>query len=88
MSSRANICASSVSDSPSYWDGPKRLAGGLFAVTAIPLTVIISPEGAVALSYEGAREWDEPGLVEAIRALAGAEETFAVRVARLEAALR
>jgi thiol-disulfide isomerase/thioredoxin len=73
---------------PNYWDGDKHLTEKVFSTRAVPLTLIIDRQGEIVLGYEGARDWSEPALVEALRDLVGADTPFAERVAKLQEELK
>jgi len=73
---------------PNYWDGEKLLTGEIVPARAIPLTLIIDPQGEVVLGYEGARDWSAPDLVAALIDLAAGEAPFSERVAMLQKKLQ
>ena len=71
-----------------YWDGEKRLTQEIFSTRAVPLTLIIDPQGEVMLGYEGARDWSAPDLVAALGDLAGGDAPFPQRVVKLQEKLQ
>ena len=73
---------------PSYWDGERRLTEEIFSTPAIPLTLIIDPQGEIVLGYEGARDWSAPELVAVLGNLADGDTPFAQRVAKLQEELQ
>ena len=75
-------------DFPNYWDGDGRLTKEILAANVLPLTVIIDPQGEIVLGYEGARDWNEPGLVAALGDLAQGDGPLAERIAKLQEELQ
>lgn len=73
---------------PNYWDGEGRLTKEILAANVLPLTVIIDPQGEIVLGYEGARDWNEPGLVAALGDLAQGDGPLAERIAKLQEELQ
>ena len=73
---------------PNYWDGEGRLTKEILAANVLPLTVIIDPQGEIALSHEGARDWSAPGLVAALGDLAQGDGPLAERIAKLQEELQ
>lgn len=53
---------------PNYIDLNARLAESRLGIRAYPDTFIISPHGELMRSIVGAREWDDPAMVERLRA--------------------
>lgn len=53
-----------------YWDGKGALTRDVLDVVALPLTVLIGPEGEVLLRHEGALDWASDEVATAIEALA------------------
>ncbi len=73
---------------PNYWDGDGRLTKEILAANVIPLTVIIDQKGEIVLGYEGARDWNEPGLVAALGDLAQGDGPLAERIVKLQEELQ
>jgi thiol-disulfide isomerase/thioredoxin len=73
---------------PNYWDGEKRLTEEIIPTRAVPLTLIIGPQGEILLGYEGARDWSAPNLVATLVDLAGGDTPFPQRVVKLQEELR
>jgi thiol-disulfide isomerase/thioredoxin len=71
-----------------YWDGDGRLTKEILAANVIPLTVIIDQKGEIVLGYEGARDWNEPGLVAALGNLAQGDGPLAERIVKLQEELQ
>ncbi len=71
-----------------YWDGDGRLTKEILAANVLPLTVIIDQKGEIVLGYEGARDWNEPGLVAALGNLAQGDGPLAERIAKLQEELQ
>lgn len=71
-----------------YWDGEGRLTGEIFSTRAVPLTMVIDPQGEIILGYEGARDWNAPELVAALGNLARGGAPLAQRIAELQEELQ
>jgi len=73
---------------PSYWDRTRELTKDLLQARAIPLTLVLSRDGRVLAGHKGARDWSDPEVVHAIRALAADPVPHAERIAYLKEVLK
>lgn len=62
------FAASKGLDFPVLLDGKGEVAAS-YGVTGIPFTVVVSPEGYVEAKADGAREWDDPEMIQFFRDL-------------------
>nr|WP_305123351.1 TlpA disulfide reductase family protein [Roseomonas sp. GC11] len=53
------------------WLDPRGAAARAFGARGLPTSVIVNRQGREVARLEGAAEWDEPGMLQALRALAG-----------------
>ena len=55
------------------WLDPRGAAARALGARGLPTSIIVNREGQEVARLEGAAEWDEPAMLAALRALAGAE---------------
>ena len=54
-------------DFPNLWDGEGDLSKKLLDIRALPLTLVVSPKGEIALRHEGALDWAAPEVVATLK---------------------
>lgn len=70
------------------WDAKRELTRRVLDIRALPVTLIVAPDGAIIVRHEGALDWAAPEVASAVAALAEPHGATMQGIARLEEAVR